>query len=330
MDTSFELDYTGPLSRLAERQGSRQGRHDDSVPLTQQKMTLKGITGAKCKEKEESYIGSLTERAVRTIQNEIYKKKLLDIKNNVSKYRYMDFVMDGVTLGMPYNGQKMTTGYLKKETKSLGIMLSKSWQPKYCAIDLTKFLFKYAKNPTEQFTQIHLKEIVDVVVEPDPEQRDGDKTIFSLGRGDKSRAGFNFIIQTPNREYRMQAGTKVEQMTWLRAFAVLFELRARILSNMTEALTSRSNYSKYSQSQASHRFQQSTQKSMPSSSKKNQSTAKTRNDVWERRLNMSKEDQERLPSKQTIEDIDEKMKRLTNDNFKLTMNSHREELKDSG
>jgi hypothetical protein len=45
---------------------------------------------------------------------------------------------------------------------------------------------------------------------------------------------------------------------------------------------------------------------------------------------MSKEDQERLPSKQTIEDIDEKMKRLTNDNFKLTMNSHREELKDSG
>ena len=43
----------------------------------------------------------------------------------------------------------------------------------------------------------------------------------------------------------MQASTKVEQTTWLRAFAVLFELRARILSNMTEVLTARSNYSKY-------------------------------------------------------------------------------------
>jgi hypothetical protein len=106
----------------------------------------------------------------------------------------MDFVMDGTTLGMPYNGQKLTTGYLKKETKSLGIMLSKSWQPKYCVIDLTRFLFKYAKNPTEPFTSIHLKEIVDVTVEEDPVQRDGDKTIFSLGRGDKSRAGFNFVI----------------------------------------------------------------------------------------------------------------------------------------
>ena len=67
-------------------------------------MTIKGINGTKNKEKEESYLGSLTERAVRTVGCDAYKKKLLDIKHNVSKCRYMDFVMDGTTLGMPYNG----------------------------------------------------------------------------------------------------------------------------------------------------------------------------------------------------------------------------------
>jgi len=35
-------------------------------------------------------------------------------------------------------------------------------------LDLTKFLFKYAKAPTEKFTYIHLKDIIDVTVEPDP------------------------------------------------------------------------------------------------------------------------------------------------------------------
>ena len=103
MERSFDDDYVGPLSRLAERQASRQDKNED-LPLTQQKMTMKGVNGSKNKEKEESYIGSLTERAVKTIASESYKKKLLDIKHNVSKFRYMDFVMDGVTLGMPYNG----------------------------------------------------------------------------------------------------------------------------------------------------------------------------------------------------------------------------------
>ena len=35
-------------------------------------------------------------------------------------------------------------------------------------LDLTKFLFKYAKAPTEKFTYIHLKDIIDVTIEPDP------------------------------------------------------------------------------------------------------------------------------------------------------------------
>lgn len=104
----------------------------------------------------------------------------------------MDFVMDGIKIGMPYNGKKLEQGYLKKETKSLGLMLSKTWQLKFCVIDLAQFVFKYAKNPTEEFTELRLKEIVDVVVEEDPGHRDGDKSIFSLSRTDKSREGFNF------------------------------------------------------------------------------------------------------------------------------------------
>ena len=111
--------------------------------------------------------------------------------------------MDGIKIGMPYNGKKVEQGYLKKETKSLGIMLQKSWQLKFCVIDLAQFVFKYAKNPTEEFTELRLKEIVDVVVEEDPLSRDNDKSIFSIGRTDKSREGYNFQIQTPNRMYRM-------------------------------------------------------------------------------------------------------------------------------
>jgi hypothetical protein len=106
----------------------------------------------------------------------------------------MDFVMDGIKIGMPYNGKKVEQGYLKKETKSLGIMLSKSWQLKFCCIDLAQFVFKYAKNPTEEFTELKLKEIVDVVIEEDPLSRDNDKSIFSIGRTDKSREGYNFQI----------------------------------------------------------------------------------------------------------------------------------------
>ena len=121
-----------------------------------------------------------------------------------------------------------------KETKSLGLMLQKSWQLKFCIIDLAQFVFKYAKNPTEEFTELRLKEIIDVIVEEDPQQRDGDKSIFSLGRNDKSKNGYNFVIQTPDRVYRMQASTKVEQMMWLRAFAVLFELRARVLASISQ------------------------------------------------------------------------------------------------
>ena len=134
------------------------------------------------KEKEDAIYGSLTKRAKELMEKREYIKKIYDIRMGKATCRYMDFVMDGVKIGMPYNGQKITSGYLKKETASIGILLQKTWQLKYCVIDLSKFLFKYAKNPTEQFTCIHLKEILDVIVEDDPEQRNVDKSIFSLGR----------------------------------------------------------------------------------------------------------------------------------------------------
>jgi hypothetical protein len=39
----------------------------------------------------------------------------------------MDFYMNGVNIPMPYTVSKVTSGYLKKETQSIGFMLKKSW-----------------------------------------------------------------------------------------------------------------------------------------------------------------------------------------------------------
>ena len=37
----------------------------------------------------------------------------------------MEFIMDGVKIELPYLGNKVTQGYLKKETKSVNFWLSK-------------------------------------------------------------------------------------------------------------------------------------------------------------------------------------------------------------
>ena len=68
------------------------------------------------KEKEEMIYGSLTERANRVVNTPGYMQRLSDIKKGRTQSRYMDFIMDGVTIGVPYNGVKITNGYLKKET----------------------------------------------------------------------------------------------------------------------------------------------------------------------------------------------------------------------
>ena len=74
--------------------------------------------------------------------------------------------MDGIKIELPYLGTKVTQGYLKKETQSS--FFGASFQTKFCVLDLTRFLFKYAKAPTDKFTNIPLKDIIDVVVEKDP------------------------------------------------------------------------------------------------------------------------------------------------------------------
>jgi hypothetical protein len=109
---------------------------------------------------------------------------------------------------------------------------------RYCILDLTKFVFKYAKAPTEQFTFIHLKDIVDIILEKDPlpnDQRSRSSSIFS-GKNKNANDGFNFVIRMTQRDYRMQAITKTEQIMWARAFTILFELRARVSQNLKTTL----------------------------------------------------------------------------------------------
>ena len=126
--------------------------------------------------------------------------------------------MDGIKIELPYLGQKLTQGYLRKETQSVNVFLKREFQTKFCMLDLTKFLFKYAKAPTESFTFIHLKDIIDVYVEPDPgvqpataQEKKKSKSVFSTKSAKKEEhQGFNFQIKTSTRVYRMQAQTKTE------------------------------------------------------------------------------------------------------------------------
>lgn len=101
-------------------------------------------------------------------------------------------------------------------------------------MDLTKFLFKYAKAPTEQFTFIHLKDIIDIHLEKDPDpKRLKSKSVFGgLSGKNQAEQGFNFMMETTARSYRFQASTKAEQIMWSKAFTVLFELRARVSANL--------------------------------------------------------------------------------------------------
>ena len=154
------------------------------------------------------------------VLTEDYLCKVKLIKAGNTQIKQMEFIMDGLKIQLPFTGSKVTQGYLKKETQSISFFIAKSFQMRYCVLDLTKFLFKYAKAPTDSFTNIHLKEIIDITLEADP-----------LSTKPKD-SGYNFSIQTSQRVYRMQANTKVEQLMWARAFTILFELRARVSQNL--------------------------------------------------------------------------------------------------
>ena len=81
-----------------------------------QAISMVGMTKGKVIEKEEIITGSLTERANNLMNDAKYKSKLEKIKKGEANCRFMDFIMDGKKICVPYNGQKVTSGYLKKET----------------------------------------------------------------------------------------------------------------------------------------------------------------------------------------------------------------------
>ena len=173
---------------------------------------------------------TLHERAIILIQTEDYLNKVSVIKSGSKKYKSMDFVMEGIKLEMPFAGLKVTHGYLKKETKQ-GFFGS-VFQNKFCTIDLRHYQFKYAKGPTSEFRTFSLREITDVKVENDNpslklQGRKRDNSLSMFSSVDDSD-GFNFVIKTTSRDYRMQCQSKQEQLIWLRALSVIFELRARV------------------------------------------------------------------------------------------------------
>lgn len=114
--------------------------------------------------------GSLNERALNMVTTDEYLNKVKMIKNGNTKIKSMEFIMDGIKIELPFNGQKVTQGYLKKETKNVNFLMNHTFQNKYCILDLTKFVFKYAKAPTDKFTFILLKDIIDVRLENDPKE----------------------------------------------------------------------------------------------------------------------------------------------------------------
>lgn len=122
------------------------------------------------------------------VQTEEYLHKVKQIKRGNTQIKQMEFIMDGLKIQLPFTGQKVTQGYLKKETASSSFLMNKYFQLRYCVMDLTKFLFKYAKAPTEQFTFIHLKDIIDIHLEKDPDpKRLKQKSMFG-GLSGKNQA----------------------------------------------------------------------------------------------------------------------------------------------
>ena len=114
--------------------------------------------------------GSLNDRAVKMVKTVEYLQKVKMLKAGNKKIRFMEFIMDGVKIELPFNGEKVTQGYLKKETEGVNFLLSRTFQNKFCVLDLTKFCFKYSKDPKEKFKTILLKDVIDVVLETDPQR----------------------------------------------------------------------------------------------------------------------------------------------------------------
>ena len=110
-------------------------------------------------QREEVFFGSLKQRAVKLCEDPVYLRKIKNTYKAEKKYRptlkFVEFPLRGQRpIRVPYSGQKMVAGYLKKESAHLGLLLQKFWQPKYFSLDMFKFELKYAKTPAHEMAII--------------------------------------------------------------------------------------------------------------------------------------------------------------------------------
>jgi hypothetical protein len=61
----------------------------------------------------------------------------------------MEFILQGNVIELPYTGQKITKGYLQKQSKTKQLLVGRKWQMKFCTLDLRRFVFKYSKYPND-------------------------------------------------------------------------------------------------------------------------------------------------------------------------------------
>ena len=59
------------------------------------------------------------------VQTEEYLHKVKQIKRGNTQIKQMEFIMDGLKIQLPFTGQKVTQGYLKKETASSSFLMNK-------------------------------------------------------------------------------------------------------------------------------------------------------------------------------------------------------------
>ena len=59
------------------------------------------------------------------VKTDEYLSKVKLIKSGNTKIKSMEFIMDGIKIELPYLGNKVTQGYLKKETQKTNFLMSK-------------------------------------------------------------------------------------------------------------------------------------------------------------------------------------------------------------
>ena len=67
------------------------------------------------------------DRANRMVGTDDYLHKAKMIKGGNTQIKSMEFIMDGIKIELPYNGHKVTQGYLKKETKAVSLLLNRNF-----------------------------------------------------------------------------------------------------------------------------------------------------------------------------------------------------------